>query len=65
MTTIANLKANKIIGVLNLQGAVTEHLNMLASIDFVCPIAVKQPEQLLQLDGLIIPGGILANPSIC
>ncbi|OTQ34578.1 pyridoxal 5'-phosphate synthase glutaminase subunit PdxT [Gilliamella apis] len=57
MTTIANLKANKIIGVLNLQGAVTEHLNMLASIDFVCPIAVKQPEQLRQLDGLIIPGG--------
>lgn len=42
---------------LNLQGAVTEHLNMLASIDLVIPIAVKKPEQLSQVDGLIIPGG--------
>ena len=50
-------KASKTIGVLNLQGAVTEHLNMLATIDLVIPIAVKKPEQLRQVDGLIIPGG--------
>lgn len=50
-------KASKTIGVLNLQGAVTEHLNMLATIDLVIPITVKKPEQLSQVDGLIIPGG--------
>lgn len=50
-------KVSKTIGVLNLQGAVSEHLNMLASLDGVTPITVKQPEQLSQLDGLIIPGG--------
>ena len=50
-------KARKTIGVLNLQGAVTEHLNMLATINLVIPIAVKKPEQLSQVDGLIIPGG--------
>ena len=50
-------KASKTIGVLDLQGAVTEHLNMLATIDLVIPITVKKPEQLRQVDGLIIPGG--------
>ena len=50
-------KVSKTIGVLNLQGAVTEHLNMLASLDGVRPMTVKQPERLSQLDGLIIPGG--------
>ena len=52
-----NSKVSKTIGVLNLQGAVSEHLNMLASLDGVTPITVKQPEQLSQLDGLIIPVG--------
>ena len=36
-------KVSKTIGVLNLQGAVTEHLNMLASLDGVNPMIVKQP----------------------
>ncbi|MDF7667570.1 pyridoxal 5'-phosphate synthase glutaminase subunit PdxT [Orbaceae bacterium ESL0727] len=48
---------SKKIGVLNLQGAVSEHLTMLKRIEQVEPIAVKQAEQLADLDGLIIPGG--------
>lgn len=45
------------IGVLNLQGAVDEHLSMLAKIDSVNPVSVKHPEDITYLDGLIIPGG--------
>ncbi|OCG63884.1 pyridoxal 5'-phosphate synthase glutaminase subunit PdxT [Gilliamella sp. GillExp13] len=47
----------KYIGVLNLQGAVSEHISMLNSIDNVQSILVQKPEQLANLDGLIIPGG--------
>ncbi|QIQ22335.1 pyridoxal 5'-phosphate synthase glutaminase subunit PdxT [Zophobihabitans entericus] len=46
----------KTVGVLALQGAVTEHLNVLSRLQ-VRGIAVKKPEQLNDLDGLIIPGG--------
>lgn len=46
----------KTIGVLALQGAAAEHLAMLNQLS-VNAIAVKQPQDLEQLDGLIIPGG--------
>ncbi|MGN7381303.1 pyridoxal 5'-phosphate synthase glutaminase subunit PdxT [Paenibacillus sp. SAFN-117] len=44
------------IGVLALQGAVAEHLNMLKSI-LVEGAIVKKTEELDGVDGLIIPGG--------
>lgn len=44
------------IGVLALQGAFREHINMLQSLD-VEAVEVRLPEQLADLDGLIIPGG--------
>lgn len=44
------------IGVLALQGDVREHLRILDSLG-VESQAVKRPEQLEQLDGLVIPGG--------
>ncbi|WP_044641433.1 pyridoxal 5'-phosphate synthase glutaminase subunit PdxT [Risungbinella massiliensis] len=44
------------IGVLALQGAVQEHLHILEQLG-VEAIAVKQVEQLEELDGLIFPGG--------
>lgn len=47
----------KKIGVLNLQGAVSEHITMLNKLDNVEAVAIKQPQQLDILDGLIIPGG--------
>ncbi|MDF7669900.1 pyridoxal 5'-phosphate synthase glutaminase subunit PdxT [Orbaceae bacterium ESL0721] len=47
----------KKIGVLNLQGAVSEHLAALNRIENVDPIAIKDPKQLDDIDGLIIPGG--------
>lgn len=47
----------KKIGVLNLQGAVSEHILMLAKLDDVTPILVKHPQDLNDLDGLVIPGG--------
>lgn len=50
-------KRLKKVGVLNLQGAVSEHITMLNSLDNVQAIAVKHPGQLAELDGLIIPGG--------
>lgn len=46
----------KKIGVLALQGAVSEHLQTITQ-SGVEAVAVKKPEQLMQLDGLIIPGG--------
>lgn len=46
----------KKIGVLAMQGAVAEHLQKLKIIG-AAGIAVKYPEQLEGLDGLIIPGG--------
>jgi 5'-phosphate synthase pdxT subunit len=44
------------IGVLALQGDVTEHVAMLGAVG-ATPVAVKRPEQLDQIDGLILPGG--------
>jgi 5'-phosphate synthase pdxT subunit len=44
------------IGVLALQGAFREHINMLRALG-VEAVEVRLPEQLPELDGLIIPGG--------
>jgi 5'-phosphate synthase pdxT subunit len=44
------------IGVLDLQGAITEHIQQLESLG-VDALPVKRPEQLQEIDGLIIPGG--------
>jgi 5'-phosphate synthase pdxT subunit len=44
------------IGVLALQGAVREHLNLFHKLG-VEAIAVKRREQLDEMDGLVIPGG--------
>lgn len=57
MRQLSNQKKYKKIGVLNLQGAVSEHLDTLDNINNVQAIAVKSVEQLIKLDGLVIPGG--------
>lgn len=44
------------IGVLALQGAFIEHIQMLRRLD-VEATEVRKPEQIQELDGLIIPGG--------
>jgi len=44
------------IGVLALQGAFVEHIHMLSSMG-VSTVAVRLPEELDGLDGLILPGG--------
>ncbi|MEW5719604.1 MAG: pyridoxal 5'-phosphate synthase glutaminase subunit PdxT, partial [Chloroflexota bacterium] len=44
------------VGVLALQGAFIEHIKVLRSLD-VEAVEVRKPEQLRDLDGLIIPGG--------
>lgn len=44
------------VGVLNLQGAVTEHLKALSHLG-VQAVSVKKAEDFEKLDGLIIPGG--------
>ena len=44
------------IGVLALQGSITEHINMLRKCS-VEAIAVKSPNDLGYVNGLIIPGG--------
>lgn len=44
------------IGILALQGAFSEHIRILTALG-ATTIAVRQPEQLDALDGLIIPGG--------
>lgn len=44
------------IGVLGLQGAVQEHLNQIEAIGYQ-GVDVKRPEQLDEIDGLILPGG--------
>ncbi|MBC6309242.1 pyridoxal 5'-phosphate synthase glutaminase subunit PdxT [Listeria sp. FSL L7-1582] len=46
----------KKIGVLALQGAVSEHLDAISRTGATA-IAVKHPDQLADLDGLILPGG--------
>lgn len=45
------------VGVLDLQGSVIEHVNILNKIANVKPIRVKYKEDLENIDGLIIPGG--------
>ncbi|AZK45502.1 pyridoxal 5'-phosphate synthase glutaminase subunit PdxT [Paenibacillus lentus] len=44
------------VGVLALQGAVAEHIRSIESVGAE-GVAVKHPEQLQDIDGLIIPGG--------
>ena len=44
------------IGVLGLQGAVDEHMNQIKSAGEHA-VLVKKPEQLGEIDGLVIPGG--------
>lgn len=44
------------VGVLALQGDVREHLRALTQVG-VLAVAVKKPDQLGELDGLVIPGG--------
>ncbi|MDQ2810731.1 MAG: pyridoxal 5'-phosphate synthase glutaminase subunit PdxT [Actinomycetota bacterium] len=45
-----------VIGVLALQGDVPEHLRALEAAGAV-PVPVRRPEELHQVDGLVIPGG--------
>lgn len=47
----------KNIGVLAVQGAVTEHIDLLNKIENVNTLLVKYEEDLDKIDGLIIPGG--------
>ncbi|MBP2078751.1 pyridoxal 5'-phosphate synthase glutaminase subunit PdxT [Oceanobacillus polygoni] len=44
------------IGVLGLQGAVDEHIKQITALG-LHGITIKHPEQLEQIDGLILPGG--------
>lgn len=44
------------IGILALQGAVTEHADALTSLG-ARPVAVKRPEHLEDIDGIVLPGG--------
>jgi 5'-phosphate synthase pdxT subunit len=44
------------IGILAVQGNVREHAAMLRGLDAE-PVEVRKPEQLADLDGLVIPGG--------
>ncbi|MFF3342345.1 pyridoxal 5'-phosphate synthase glutaminase subunit PdxT [Streptomyces flavidovirens] len=48
--------SNPVIGVLALQGDVREHLIALAVADATAR-AIRRPEELDELDGLVIPGG--------
>jgi 5'-phosphate synthase pdxT subunit len=50
------VNAGVVIGVLALQGDVREHLHALAEADAVAR-PVRRPEELVGLDGLVIPGG--------
>ncbi|QIB27402.1 pyridoxal 5'-phosphate synthase glutaminase subunit PdxT [Caloranaerobacter azorensis] len=45
------------VGVLDFQGSVIEHIEMLEKIEGAEPIRVKYEEQIEEIDGLIIPGG--------
>lgn len=45
-----------VIGVLALQGAVREHIRLLEQAGAIA-VAVKKPQDLEELDGLVIPGG--------
>ncbi|MWP62094.1 pyridoxal 5'-phosphate synthase glutaminase subunit PdxT [Gilliamella sp. Pas-s25] len=57
MTQSSKQSHIKHIGVLNFQGAVSEHITILNSIDNVQATLVQKPEHLTKLNGLIIPGG--------
>ncbi|WP_085248110.1 pyridoxal 5'-phosphate synthase glutaminase subunit PdxT [Gilliamella mensalis] len=57
MTQSSTQSHIKHIGVLNFQGAVSEHITMLNSIDNIQATLVQKPEHLTKLNGLIIPGG--------
>lgn len=57
MAYLSSQKTSRKIGVLNLQGAVSEHLNALEKIDNVQAIKIQNAQQLTKLDGLVIPGG--------
>ncbi len=48
--------SNPVIGVLALQGDVREHLVALAVADATAR-PVRRPEELAEVDGLVIPGG--------
>ncbi|CAN5637735.1 pyridoxal 5'-phosphate synthase glutaminase subunit PdxT [soil metagenome] len=48
--------AGPVVGVLALQGDVLEHLRILRAVG-ARAVAVKRPEELGALDGLVIPGG--------
>jgi 5'-phosphate synthase pdxT subunit len=50
------MNAAPVIGVLALQGDVPEHVRALEDVG-AKPIPVRRPEELHQLDGLVIPGG--------
>ena len=45
------------IGVLDLQGGVREHLQLLSKIPNIKPLAVKKKKDFPSLNGLILPGG--------
>jgi 5'-phosphate synthase pdxT subunit len=47
----------KKIGVLDIQGSVIEHMRILECMDEVVTKRVKQPGDLKEIDGLILPGG--------
>ena len=51
-----------VIGVLALQGAFREHTAHLNRLPGVSSVEVRNKEHLANLDGLIIPGGILLLP---
>ncbi|MEU0372421.1 pyridoxal 5'-phosphate synthase glutaminase subunit PdxT [Streptomyces sp. NPDC006283] len=58
MTTnpLPSAEASPVIGVLALQGDVREHLIALAAADAVAR-PVRRPEELAEIDALVIPGG--------
>jgi len=50
------MRSSPRIGVLALQGAFDAHAQTLRALG-ATPILIRLPEELLDLDGLIIPGG--------
>ena len=53
---IVNVDVKPRIGILALQGNVREHATLLRTLGAE-PVEVRKPEQLSELDGLVIPGG--------
>jgi 5'-phosphate synthase pdxT subunit len=45
------------IGVLSIQGSVSEHFTKLSELNGVIPVRVRDEKSLSEIDGLIIPGG--------